>query len=142
MRTISQDISITSFQIIPFERKIENLIQIFSFKNGLNISQEGMEEINWNEITVDLKVEFYLIVKEAFNNIIKHSKATQAILLFSQKGNKLNVSISDNGIGIEETQASGVGMLNIQSRIEKIEGKLKVISDNKGTTLLIVLPKL
>lgn len=142
LRIISQDISVTSFQGISFERKIGNLIQLFSFKNGLTISQEGIEEINWNEIAIDLKVELYLILKEALNNIIKHSQATRAIILFAQQGNKLNVSISDNGIGFVDVQVVGVGMLNIQSRIEKIEGKLKVISDNKGTTLLIELPKL
>jgi signal transduction histidine kinase len=88
----------------------------------------------------DHKIEFelYSICMELVNNIMKHSKATQARITLSKQTPPLGVGglkaeqillfVSDNGIGIFKNDSDGMGMKNIQARVDSINGKWTVKS--------------
>ncbi len=88
----------------------------------------------------------YRIISESFTNILKHAKATEAVLHFKvNDNNELELIISDNGIGFKEEVLKNrisYGLKSIEERVEKIGGLLKINSDSKqGTTLKVVLNK-
>lgn len=96
-------------------------------------------EINWNKIDEITKVNLYKIIQELIFNIIKHSEADSVTIKFRFSNNLLNLSIIDNGIGFKEKRKSeGIGLKNIKSRIEKLDGSYEIKSEKgEGTKILI-----
>ncbi len=91
----------------------------------------------------------YSICLELANNILKHSRATEAHIEFKRVNNDLNMIVRDNGRGMEsvvhqhdnQMQMIGMGLRNIQARTEAMKGRLEVYSEiGEGTTFFFVLP--
>jgi two-component system, NarL family, sensor kinase len=87
------------------------------------------------------KRNLYLVVKEAINNAIKHSKAnTYQVNMDFTSG--INISIKDNGIGFIENgtpkAGGGNGLKNMSRRMEEIGGSI-AWSNGEGTTVEIKL---
>ncbi len=73
------------------------------------------------------ELSVYRIVQELINNIIKHSKATQANVQVSAQHHLLSVSIEDNGIGfIGEDAKDGMGLRSLKSRVQALNGKIDI----------------
>ena len=100
-------------------------------------------EMNKRQIT-DKKKELmiYRIVQEQINNILKHAKAKTIIILLKAKEAHLNLSITDDGIGFDIARKdNGIGLRNIQSRVEFYSGNMNIISSpGKGCTLELTIP--
>ncbi len=95
---------------------------------------------NIPEISIngELRRNIFLCIKEALNNIMKHSRATTASLAIDITDNFLLVTIEDNGIGINLNQNNrfGNGLNSIKERLNKFAGKLE-IEINDGTKLFM-----
>ena len=81
----------------------------------------------------------YRILQETLNNINKHAKATKISLSLYIENNCLRLKIQDNGVGFNVSKSkNGIGLRNMTSRAEAINGKLEVDSEvNKGTTVCL-----
>jgi len=91
----------------------------------------------------DVKVALYRITQEAFNNIAKHSGATQVFVTVQEEGDTTEVRIQDNGRGFSPALMAGAGMgLRImRERAEDIGARLQVESaSGQGTQLSIIWP--
>ncbi|MDP2174735.1 MAG: two-component regulator propeller domain-containing protein [Bacteroidota bacterium] len=85
---------------------------------------------------------FILFTKESITNVIKHSKATKCHVFFKQARHKIELSISDNGIGFETRKSNnGIGLKAIFQRANIIHGKYSVFSDENGTKIVITVEK-
>jgi len=92
----------------------------------------------------ELRRNIFLCIKEALNNIVKHSKASEASLTFYVEKDReepghfvLTTEIQDNGVGIDNTHLNkfGNGLNTMKERLSKIGSNLK-IEGNGGTKLL------
>ena len=83
-----------------------------------------------------------MVVKESFNNIAKHSKATKVSFTAQIELDYLKLSIKDNGVGFNiNTDKKGNGLRNMQSRLESIMGVCNIVSDNtNGTEINVAVP--
>lgn len=92
------------------------------------------------------EINFYRILQEACNNMLKHSKASQASLTIKKEGVKVSVTIYDDGIGFETAQLDkqltvGLGLTGMKERVETLHGELKINSGaGNGTTIKIQIP--
>lgn len=99
-----------------------------------------------------LKYALIAIVKEALNNIIKHSKATKVLVNLREHPAMYQLIISDNG-EIEEikrqkltrlfenqTYYEGIGIQNITDRVKGFQGNINISLD-RGFKLFITIPK-
>lgn len=95
-------------------------------------------------ISTEARHQLFLAVKEALNNVVRHSGATEVWLRLGMANSELNLSIEDNGHGMAASVASGGGrdgLGNIRQRIEKLGGRFEMTSDaTRGTTLRLHLP--
>ena len=83
----------------------------------------------------------YSICIELCSNIIRHSEATEANILFRRFTNELNMIINDNGCGMNPDDATGMGLRNIQARMDLIQGRYEIHSnEGEGTTFIFILP--
>ncbi len=108
-----------------------NLAVIFTSPD-LNLSQEKA-------------INIYRIIQENIHNTIKHAKANKLTITIEIIGKKLILKTVDDGIGFnyEENMkmANGLGLLNLQSRVEVLDGQLKVISSvGNGTIYNVEIP--
>lgn len=80
-----------------------------------------------------LRKNLFLIVKEAFHNIIKHAAADTTTVKLHLTNNILSIEIADNGNGnINHPAAigSGNGLKNMRKRVQEIGGEISFASVN------------
>ena len=108
----------------------------------LNIDYDIFSEEQINKADKDLQMSIYRIVQELINNVIKHANATQAHLQLVAHEDYLNLILEDNGKGFDPDQIKeGVGLKNIQSRVDILNGDLKIESTiNSGSLFNLNIP--
>lgn len=92
----------------------------------------------------NFEIKTYNIIQEFLNNILKHSKAEKALINLEEVKGELSLKISDDGIGFDKTKIKnkeGIGLNQIEARIQMMKGDFDVISSmNKGTIITVRLP--
>jgi ligand-binding sensor domain-containing protein/signal transduction histidine kinase len=102
-------------------------------------------EISGIRLDAEIRHDLFLMVKEALNNILKHSGATEVRVRISEDGASVKIVIEDNGRGFAETNNNSVrkghGMENMRRRSENFGGEILVASvPAQGTRLTITVP--
>src|SRR6266498_1105220 len=90
-----------------------------------------------SKLKMDIRRNFYLIFKEAVNNIAKYSCAANAFVTIWNRDTNLKMTIRDDGNGFEtHTAKRGNGLINIQQRAEIMKAHFNLKSVlGKGTTI-------
>jgi signal transduction histidine kinase len=78
----------------------------------------------------------YFVVAEALTNVAKHSKATHASVSVDDWGDRLVVSIGDNGVGGAHV-SKGHGLQGLTDRIRAAEGQWRIDSPEGGPTVIV-----
>jgi signal transduction histidine kinase len=98
---------------------------------------------------IDVSLEILQIVREAFNNIQKHSGATRVSLSARRRSSNVEIVIEDKGAGfpfagtftLDELDALRTGPVSIKRRIRMLGGDLQIDSrPGEGATLTIQVP--
>jgi len=95
-------------------------------------------------LSTEARHHLLLAVKEALNNVVRHSGAAEVWLRVAMADGELTVTIADNGGGIAPAPATDGGhngLTNIRRRIEDLGGRFELASHaGAGTTLRLHLP--
>ena len=80
----------------------------------------------------DIEVVLYRVVCELVNNSLKHSGCTTIEISLMLKSGYLLLHYNDNGRGFnpDKTTSSGMGLSNITSRVDSLNGELQITSSN------------
>ncbi len=113
----------------------------------INLRMEGLEH---HRFPPETEVSIYRVTQEALTNIARHARAKNVDILLDCQGDKLLVTIEDDGVGFdlekleEESELkTNLGLVSMQERISLAGGKLKIESSpGKGTTLHVSIPLL
>jgi signal transduction histidine kinase len=83
-----------------------------------------------------------LIIKEAVNNAVKYSDATEINISLRLKENHIHIGITDNGKGFDyRVENAGNGLGNMKKRVEEMNGEFLIDSTpQKGTTVSAIIP--
>ena len=90
----------------------------------------------------ETEVMMYRIVQELFNNAIKHSHASKIELNLARQNGNLVLTYVDNGLGFDRSKVKeGLGLKNIESRIQLMKGSFEMDLDRKsGTAIKLKVP--
>ena len=94
-------------------------------------------------LTTEARHNVLLVVKEALNNAVKHSGATEIWLRLTVSDGVMSIEVSDNGRGFVVAAApeGGNGLRNMAARMDEIGGQFVVRSARpEGTTVCLRLP--
>ena len=85
----------------------------------------------FDEIDKNNHLHLFRILQELVNNSIRHGKATKIKIELDKNESERILTYQDNGIGFDVTYESikkGLGMKNIESRVEFLNGDFKIES--------------
>lgn len=89
----------------------------------------------------------YRVVREALVNVRKHAPAARATVTLDPAGERLRVTVADDGPGFDEDsplgQANGVrfGLIGMRERVESVDGSWSLTTAPEGTRIEVVLPR-
>lgn len=80
------------------------------------------------EVSGEKRRNIFLSIKEALNNAMKHSQASQIQIIISTNDSWLMIKVCDNGVGIDadKLRRFGNGLSNMRRRMESIDGSFKI----------------
>ncbi|MHB8354968.1 MAG: GAF domain-containing sensor histidine kinase, partial [Burkholderiales bacterium] len=107
-----------------------------------SISFEYTHPITHPELTLEQELQVFHVVREALNNIVLHSKATQARLLATHEANLLKFQITDNGMGMSRTTSpvGHYGLTIMHERAKRVGATLDIHSaEGVGTQITLSL---
>jgi ligand-binding sensor domain-containing protein/signal transduction histidine kinase len=99
-------------------------------------------ELPARNLSAEVRHDLFLVIKEAFHNILKHSKASQVYVKVTAQPKTLQILIEDDGCGFDLAAASsngkGNGLRNMRRRVDAIHGELDLTSTaSKGTRIKV-----
>ncbi len=143
IRNISHSLMPVALVKYGLKMALEDLVNAINTSGKIKIEEvfEGIDDTkSWNP---QLSLTIYRMVHEVFNNIIKHSQATNVFLQVIELDDSVTVYIEDNGKGMKESDSSseGLGLTLLKQNIEYMNGKVEINGkENKGTFVLAELP--
>lgn len=135
--------SLDDLGLIP---TLERYIYDFNENNWINMELNIIGKPY--ELEPAIEVAIFRIIQESLNNIVKHSKASNAMISIEFLADKINLVISDNGIGFDIEKLNdndrvneGFGLISIRERTELLQGEFDIKStSNSGTRLIVSIP--
>lgn len=115
----------------------------FLATTNIQFRQELPESVPPITMTSQVRHELLLALKEALNNAVKHSGATEISLNVALEHAVLSIILTDDGHGFDVAtmKASGDGLDNLYQRLSAIGGQCRTESViGKGSVVSILLP--
>ncbi len=143
IRTISHALSDASYRKFHnFVNSLQDLLKTIGEAAGMEHELTYDEDIDWDALHGDIKINLYRIVQECLQNTVKHSGANSISLNLHGNSKNVVITIADNGKGFNaQNGKKGIGHKNISSRVASIHGHWEISSSKgKGTRVTIRIP--
>jgi signal transduction histidine kinase/ligand-binding sensor domain-containing protein len=141
-----------SYALRPFQldrlgltKAIQALVKTVARASEIEITAK-VDDID-DAFDEELRINFYRIVQEALNNIVKHSGATRGDVVVRRMRSSVVLTVSDNGKGLPSEPRNvsagpgGFGLTSMRERATLLKGVMQIKSDpNAGTSLTIEFP--
>ena len=143
VRRISRDLRPGTLDDLGLGPALKALTDDFSRRTG--IATTFNTAVFRNRLAPDAKIALFRIAQEAMTNIERHSgAATVSIDVRGHKGGA-TMRIADDGCGLDQSRAAGggpdgLGLRNMQERIEQLDGTLRILSTKSGTVIEASVP--
>lgn len=121
---------------------IEKEVHLINQIKSLACTLEG--EFPKNRLSPDSEIILFRCIQEILSNCIKHSGADQIAVRIVPNKHRLKLTVTDNGVGMPANweKSKGLGIENIQKRVELLSGNVTISSpQHGGTKISIILPK-
>ncbi|NHM01266.1 sensor histidine kinase [Flavobacterium difficile] len=136
-RRIAHDLLPPVFEKFGLHAAIEELV--LEFSSAKNVQIEYVNDLDFSSLETNKQLHIFRILQELLNNSIRHGKSTNISITFVSKNKQNTCFYSDNGVGFKTNfgnQKRGIGMQNIESRINFLGGYINVQSEiDKGVQI-------
>lgn len=138
VRTISQNLQPAALANLGLEAALRDLINRFSDPHYPDIDLQCYDIPK--EMGQMHSLSIYRVIQEMLHNAIKHSKANEILIQINREDEELVIQFEDDGVGFDpdNLKRKGMGLSNIQSRIDYLKGTVERDSTRgEGTSYLI-----
>ena len=137
VRKLSHELDLRTLSGSGIQVAVEHLCEAISLSGKIKVKH--IIDLQ-RQLPEQKMIDLYRIVQEMFTNTLKHSYASGVRLEITQIGEELTLIFEDDGLGFDVVNVKeGMGMQNIRSRVNRMDGKLTVDSNSRGTTYIIEL---
>jgi PAS domain S-box-containing protein len=146
---VSSSIHDLSYRLHPSKLDLVGLVPSLSgfcreFSESHQLQVQFAHDRIPNQIPKDVSMCLFRIVQEAVRNVAKHSGAPEVRVELIGVGDRLELRVSDSGIGFDPESAKGkggLGLLSMSERLRLIGGDLTVESaPSDGTRIRVRAP--
>jgi signal transduction histidine kinase len=149
VRQIDKEIRSLAFLHCPAEladrclfASVESLAIGFGRRTGMHISFKSLGDAGAVNETVSIAL--LRVTQEALVNVHRHAHATSAKVELKRRSDRLELRISDDGIGMPEAgelgESSGIGLQGMRYRVEALGGRFEVRNRHPGTLVSAAVP--
>jgi PAS domain S-box-containing protein len=141
MRTLLVELRPNALTDIPLSTLLRQLTEAMISRSriAIQLSTEG-DLPDGRKLPGDVQVGLYRIAQEALNNVVKHAKATQAVVAL-RLGEAVRLTVADDGTGFDPSTvaADHLGLRIMRERAEAIGARFSVYSEpGAGTQVSVV----
>lgn len=143
IRTLSHSLVTPTLGNDGLRDALQDLVDSVPQTNHIRIALCVDEQYDSLEVDKNKELMIYRIVQEQLSNIIKYAKASDVSIVLIPQQESLYLSVSDNGVGfdMQQTAGKGIGLKNINNRVEYYAGEMKITAaPGKGCTLEVFIP--
>ncbi|MEB8345658.1 sensor histidine kinase [Flavobacteriaceae bacterium KMM 6898] len=143
VRTISHELNNAAYQKIHnFIYSVQDLLKTIENSSQVHCNLEYTTDLEWDRLNSEVKINIYRILQESLQNCVKHALAKKIEVTLGANEKDILVKVSDNGVGYQvKKEKKGIGLKNITSRVQKMNGSVDIKSKiGKGTTLMVNIP--
>ena len=139
VRRISRDLRPGTLDDLGLGPALQALTEEFSERTGIKTELETV--VFRNLLDDDAKTALFRVAQEALTNIERHSGASEVrVRIFGHKKGA-TLRVQDNGRGFQPDSAKGgLGLRNMEERIEQLDGTLRILSSPSGTVIEAEVP--
>ncbi|MDP3090028.1 MAG: sensor histidine kinase [Nitrospira sp.] len=137
VRGIIKGLADGSVQDMDLSEELRQVAGSYEQLSGVTITL-SLQPSALDVLTREEEQEILNIVREALSNCVRHAQATHAEVTIRTHGNRVRISICDDGKGFVETGAhpKGYGLMNMEARARKLGGSLLLRSKpGQGTRI-------
>ncbi|MBN1667562.1 MAG: PAS domain S-box protein [Anaerolineales bacterium] len=141
MRTLLVELRPNALVEVPLPTLLRQLTEAMAGRARIAITYhvEGQ-----SQLPSDVQIGFYRIAQEALNNLVKHAKASQAVVSL-RLDDAARLTIADNGVGFEiaNVTAEHLGLKIMRERAEALGARLSIYSaPGEGTQISVTWPEI
>lgn len=137
MRTLLVELRPNALVEAPLATLLRQLTEamVSRARIAIQLSAEGERKL-----PPDVQIGLYRIAQEALNNVVKHAKATQAVVTLRQD-DAVRLTVADDGAGfdVRTVTADHLGLRIMRERAEAIGAHLRIYSEPGEGTQVSVL---
>jgi signal transduction histidine kinase len=129
VRNISHDLSPPGLSMFGFYHSLDAFVSLINKSEEINITITHEPLIEHRFLDEKTELALFRIITQLISNTIKHANASQIDILFKPTNESLHIHYTDNGKGFDPKvleERKGIGMQNIQSRIQIINATHKL----------------
>ncbi|MEM6407208.1 MAG: cache domain-containing protein [Pseudomonadota bacterium] len=140
VRRISSDLRPGVLDDLGLGPALKALIDDFANRTSIETAFETV--VFRNRLDQDAKIALYRIAQEALTNVERHAEASKVTLEVFGHRRGATMRIQDNGRGIGNMAGAtgGLGLRNMQERIDQLGGSLRVLGTDEGTIIEASVP--
>ena len=124
---------------LGLEAALRDLCRVFTQRTNITINYTDTEGLAL-ELSEAAQVSFYRFLQEALTNVVRHAQATTVKVQLQCDDQTVSLRVRDDGIGFASPRGgdnqSGLGLLGMRERFERLGGRLVIESvPGQGTVL-------
>jgi PAS domain S-box-containing protein len=147
VRSLTFDLSSPILAELGFEAAVAAWLTD-EIERKYNIAVELEEDKEPKPLDDETKSLLFRNVREVLTNVVKHSKASKVKVSICRFGDKIRVSVEDNGVGFVHAEVTakafrkgGFGLFSIKERLEGLGGSLQIDSKlGHGCRIVMIAP--
>ncbi|NNE31566.1 MAG: tetratricopeptide repeat protein [Winogradskyella sp.] len=142
IRKISHELNTDFVSGTGFMNIVSELIDSQSIAYGLKSEFIYTDDVSWDLVSNKTKINIYRIIQESLQNIYKHANAKTIKISISLENDVICLDIIDDGDGFDTTKSKkGIGLKNMSSRVQDVNGEISFSSQSgNGTIVKVRIP--
>lgn len=146
-RRALKEMRLLLYELQPPLTEREGLVEALSHRLDAVEGRAGVKARllakEWVDLPAPVEENLYRIAQEALNNALKHAEASTVTVQLCADADGVDLEVVDNGKGFEPDSARGrrgMGLLSMRQRVERLKGRLTILSTpGEGTRVKVRL---
>lgn len=137
---LSHQLHSSKLQHLGLGAALKDLCKNLSEQQGLKI--DFGPDARLPALPSEVELCLFRIAQESLNNVLKHSRSSQAHVQLSEIDGIVQLKVSDEGVGFSsESRSDGIGLDSMRERLKAVGGRLIIQSAvGRGTQIVAEVP--